>query len=335
VSEDPSQRTDAERLFALALECLERGDPRKALKLARHLELMRFSGAYEIRALVLIEKSESERAITVLRKGVGLAPEAWRLWELLGNLLSDSSRFDEAQAAYERALDSPLCDRPTILYNSAIAHARRGAYDRALEQVSTVAAPDLSINASLLKASLLTSLRRTDEAIAIAHEVVAKLSAPSRVRESTGDDLAAAYSELARAHWEGRCDASEALRTAWKALEHGRRNFLAMRIVREARGLRSPRTCRWRTLVKGRWYEPFEEGTVIPGFFRTYEVLADNPLECFDFVRELEPHQVRDSLEIETIQAIEDCPHEPKGLVAAEPYVFWEKDVGVRPVVTN
>ena len=330
-----SNRADAQRLFAAALDCLERGDPKRALRLARNMDLLGFSGAFEIRALVHIDRSQPDRAIAVLRKGIDKAPDSWRLWELLGNLLSDSGRFDEAQTSYERSLACPDTDRSTILYNSAIAYARQGLFERSLERLSGVSASELAINASLLEASLLTSLKRTDEAIVIARQVIARLTDPAARQETADEDLAAAYSELARAHWEGRCDASEALKTAWKALERGRRNFLAMRIVREARGRRSPRTRRWHCLMKGRWFEPFEGESLIPGFFRNYEVLAESPLECLEFVREFEPDLVRDTLEIESIKAVEDCPDEPRGLVAAEGYMFWEQDDSERPRVTN
>jgi tetratricopeptide (TPR) repeat protein len=329
--ENHAQTDEAERLFAAALECLERGDSRNALKLAKNLERLRFSGAFEIRALVHIDNGEPKRAIALLKRGVKLAPRSWRLWELLGNLLSDSARFAEAEEAYERALTCPDPDIPAIQYNCAVALARHGEYAAALDRLVYVTGSDLSTNGALLKASLLTSLKRCDEAIAMAQEVVVRIGNQAQKRENSGEELAAAYSELARAHWEGRCDATEALKTAWKALEHGRRNFLAMRIIREARALKSSGARRYSIRMKGRWFEPFEGETATPGFFRNYEVIADNPIECLDFIRELEPIAVRESLEIESVRLIEDCPREPKGLVAAESYLFWEQDDEERP----
>jgi len=331
MTENHAETDEAERLFATALECLQRGDSRNALKLAQHLEHLQFSGAFEIRALVHIDHGKPERAISMLKKGVKLAPRSWRLWELLGNLLSDSARFSEAEEAYERALTCLDPDVLTIQYNYAVALARHGQYAEALDRLAYVSSPDLSANAALLKASLLTSLKRYDEAIAMAQDVIERLGSKSQKRETSGEALAAAYTELARAHWEGRCDATEALKTAWKALEAGRRNFLAMRIIREARALRSPAARRYMIQMKGRWFEPFEGETTILGFYRNYEVIGDNPIECIDFIRELEPKAVRDSLEIENVRPIEDCPREPKGLVAAEGYLFWDQDDSERP----
>jgi Flp pilus assembly protein TadD len=92
----------ADDLMHLAFRALDSGKPKAALKVAKKLERMRYSGSFEIQALAYADLGDPSKAISVLREGTTKCPNVWLLWQLLGNNLSDAGRFEEAFEAYEK-----------------------------------------------------------------------------------------------------------------------------------------------------------------------------------------------------------------------------------------
>lgn len=114
------------------LSLVKKGKTAEALRVARELHAIRYSGCFEIEAQALAREGSKEEAVKVLRKGLEVAPASWLNGNLLGNYLSDEGRYDEAFAAYEEALRTPTADR--ILIECQLRHGapasgarRRGA----------------------------------------------------------------------------------------------------------------------------------------------------------------------------------------------------------------
>lgn len=116
----------------------------EAMDVAKELHWLGYSGAFEIEAQALAYEGSKDEAITVLRKGLEVAPTSWLNGNLLGNYLSDQARYDEAIAAYEDALRTPSADRILIEANYAVALQRAGRDDEARAKIAQLATHDLS-----------------------------------------------------------------------------------------------------------------------------------------------------------------------------------------------
>lgn len=139
-----SREEKALELTQRGIDLVQEGRTREALAIARELHQMRFSGGFEVEAQALARDGEIEEAISVLRKGMELAPAAWLNASLLGNYLSDVGRYAEAFAAYEQALDVPAADRILIEANHAMAMQRAGKDEAARAKLQSVLAQDMS-----------------------------------------------------------------------------------------------------------------------------------------------------------------------------------------------
>lgn len=126
-----------------ALNHLEAGRTAEALEVARELNSMRYSGAFEIEAQALAQRGEKHDAIAILRKGLALAPQAWLNRNLLGNYLSDVEQYEEAFAAYEEALRTPAVDRVLVEGNYALALSRAGRDDEARSRLRSILGEDI------------------------------------------------------------------------------------------------------------------------------------------------------------------------------------------------
>jgi len=93
---------------------------KKAIKIAGQLEKLRFSSAFEIAAQAYSGLENLEKAVSILERGVNLAPDVWLNWQLLGNYLSDLQRFEDAASAYQNALKCPKAQAGSIQLNQAI-----------------------------------------------------------------------------------------------------------------------------------------------------------------------------------------------------------------------
>src|SRR6266536_3597028 len=71
----------------------------EALVLSGRLQEMRYSSGFEIAALALAGRGETERAVQILEEGVAKAPDVWLNWQLLGNYRSDMGLYDSALEA--------------------------------------------------------------------------------------------------------------------------------------------------------------------------------------------------------------------------------------------
>jgi hypothetical protein len=129
--------------------------------------------------------------------------------------------------------------------------------------------------------------------------------------------LAGVHAELAAASWRLRRDRDLALAHAWKAIGLDTRQPTAAWVVRDVAHALSPTSRLMRVMIRGRWSVPVEGETEPPGFFATYDVVADTADEALAFIRPFEPEGVRDTLAVEECTPGEAVPDEPKGVYEA------------------
>jgi predicted Zn-dependent protease len=310
--------TDVEMLYEEALDLLGEGEGEAALERGRALADAGDPRGYELSAMALAELERSGEAVTVLERGTRAHPDRWLLWQLLGNALSDENRHDEALLAYDRALSLPDVDRDSVEYNRALSRARAGDPDRALAGLARLAAGPFALRAGALQVAVLRDRGRIDEALAAAAEAQQRVGPATAEVGGEGELLA----ELAETLFHGKGDRAGAERAARASLVD-EAHPLAFEILRELRAQKSPAARFHRLTVEGRLPQgPTSEPV---GFYRVYEVVADDADAAFRFAADVEVPEARASLRLEEHEAGEPAPDEWLGVLSASEYLCFDE----------
>jgi len=313
---------DVQELVAEAEEALENDDFDLAQRLAERVIEARHSYGFELLARVHERRANIPRAIAVLQEGVAKAPNAWSLWLLLGELRSDNGDYDQALAAYDTALAIEGVDTDEVHVNAAIVHERAGRPEDALMRLHEVRGTNVeaAIVAARVRAEILLEMERADGAAAAAQAGLALID-----DDTPDDDVAPLYAALAKAAWM-KGDTDTALHNAWEAIERNATHDTALWLIREIEGLYSDAAKYFRILVHGRWpAEYFREGEPPDGFWRKYDVVADDEEEAMQLVARVEPEFVRDTLRADEIEVVEETVDQPKGVYWCTQYAFYRE----------
>ncbi|MDB5431047.1 MAG: hypothetical protein JWP35_2163 [Caulobacter sp.] len=321
---------DFDDLMAQAFDLIDNDEFDKALQIGRDLEARQFSGGFEVQALALSAQDKSEEAMAVLERGVAIAP-VWLLWQMLGNLRSDAGRCDEALDAYRAAAKLPGADTISLDYNWAHALSRAERLGEAETRLLPLlkpgaldgADPHLRLLIWTTHADLLNAQARPADAFAFVDSLTFGDDDDSypEERASIEAERAVALTVL------GPPDAAEA--SALKAIGYDKSCETAQWVLREIRADADASNAKYmRVMVEGRWHASLEDegGDTPPGFFATYEVMADDEIEALAFIKEFEPPAVRDSLVVSECEVLAS-PEQPKGVYLAAPgYAFFSED---------
>lgn len=298
----------AEALMETGFRAIEEFDYKRAKKVGNRLRDHRHTSGYEILALAYAGEGRIRKALEVLEEGVTRAPSVWRLWQLLGNYYSDQGRYEEAHAAYRSALACPQTYNSSIYLNIAIVLYREEKYKEALDTLDRVTDEELHLPVASVRTETLNELERYEESLAIASDF---LNAEAET-EQERHYLARILTALATAYWKGRNDKDAALHCLKKALVWDKSRQEALWLLRELNPENSPKAKYYRVLVEGVWPEPIEGETAAPGFFTSYDVVADSQEEALEYIRRVEPDEVRESLSINNAKTLEKDPMNPK-----------------------
>ncbi len=271
-----------------------------ALHASKLLELKHVRG-FEIMALVLEKDERLGDAIGVLRQGVSAVPEAFPLWELMGNLYSKAREYEKAETCYVTALACPGSDSASISYNMAVMLRHSGHSEQALSIAVQIKSPALAVRVNTLRVSLLNNLERYDDAAHLANVLISEIMALEELGDEDMKDLAQVYAELGRCLYHGQGNKQGAFESAWKALEWERSDPTALWLVRELIGRKSEESHWFRMEVEGIWYFPLEQGKPPPKFRVLYDIVADNVDEAMMFAKHLEPKEIRESMKAKTV----------------------------------
>lgn len=314
-----------ESLIEEAFEALDDADTEQAIKIGQQLKKLKHSSGFEILAMAYDADDREDEAIDVLEEGVAAFPKAWTLWQLLGNLYSNEDRHQDSQRCYQKALRCPDVDTDLIFINRSIAFSNDKQYVKALELVDQVTNEEHQPRAMSHRMTLLNLLERHEEAVLFGEKALA-----SNVwDEETTSDLATVHGEFASAVWKSSRDRDRALHHAWLAIELNKSESAAAWVIRDAAALKSPTARYMNVMITGRWHEPIQDEDEAPGFFASFDVIAENETEALAFIRPFEPASVRDSLRIEECTQQESVPDAPKGVCEAYPgYILfpWEEE---------
>lgn len=308
--DDVPQRTQA--LVDKAYAHLDEEDYETALEVARQLEELRFTAAFEIAALAHEGMDDLEQAIRVLHRGTEAAPDCWPNWQLLGNFLSDTARYEEAEAAYEQALQCKGVWEACVRLNQAILAGRRGRNEKALELLDHVDAPELKLRVAEQWALTLQRMGRHEEAATLAERTLAE----NRGSETERDALARVAALLGRIWLEGDHDRREIRQLAlgWLEIDPGCDELLAL--VRDLDGQYSSNARRFDLMLDAELPPQQRDRSGAVGFLVVCHVVADTPEEALEFARRLEPEELRPRLAIDGVKPSDPEPDSPKG-------VYW------------
>jgi tetratricopeptide (TPR) repeat protein len=314
--------SDPEELIKEAYAALDDDELPRALEISGKLIEARYARGFEIMALALEKQDRYEDAIDVLRKGVMAVPDAYPLWELMGNLYAKEKDFSKAETAYVTALACPGSSTASVSYNMAVMLRQSGNPEHALSIVNEIRSPGLAVRVKTLRVSLLNSLKRYDEASQLANALVSEIMAQEELGDEDMKDLAQVYAELGRSIYLGSGNKQGAFESAWKALEWERSEPTALWLVRELIGRKSAESRWFRFEVEGNWYFPLEQGKSPPKFKVTYDIVADNVDEAMMFAKHLEPPEIRDSMQIKAVSDRGSHANFTQGLYWRSPYNF-------------
>lgn len=307
---------DVQELVAEAEEALLEGNYDRAQRAAEQVIAGRYSYGFELLARVHAQRGNLPRAIAVLQEGVSKAPRAWQLWILLGEYRSDHGDSDGALAAFDAALGVEGVDADEAHVNAAIAHDRAGRPEDALMRLHEVRGTndDSAIAAARVRAEILLAMERADAAAAAAKAGLARVG-----DDTANDDVAPLHAALAKAEWM-KGDRESASQHAWEALALDTADETALWVVREIEAEYSSAAKHFRLIIQGR-----DEGLDADGFWRKYDVVADDEEEAMRFIRRLEPERIRPSLRLDEAEVIDAASDQPKGIYWCTDYAFYRE----------
>ena len=173
------------RVYDRARQQLDDEEYAKALWWAGVLRRMRFSGAYEVEALVYREQGKLGEAAASLEEGIQFAPGVWLLHNLLGSTYSDLGRYDDALKCYDKARKCEHSDADFISYNQSVVLKRQNRLQEALDLCPERSRdPGLNSRVRGFRLELLYLLKRTEEAIRLAEESLKATSQEDEPEES-------------------------------------------------------------------------------------------------------------------------------------------------------
>jgi tetratricopeptide (TPR) repeat protein len=307
-----AEERQIEERMARSFELLDEGEVREALRHARPLKEMGHTGYFEILAMACAHVGALDRAVRVLEIAVERAPEAWLLWQLLGNFRSDQGEAEKAFEAYRRGLSCPEAWADPLHLNYAIALKNHQRFEEAREHLARVEDEDLQLQKQITQAGLHNDMGRHEEALSLAESLIEEADE----EELEPEFLAQLHVECGRAFVHGHGDREAARRCLIDALEACWGHEQAYLLSREILDRRAEKSVLWNLMVTGEWPGEADERGGPLGFYLAAYVNAPDQGEALKYLRRLCPEELGPSLRVDEAEELEDFEDEPLG-------VYW------------
>lgn len=165
-------------MYEEGLDALYDGHPRRALRIAKQLEKLRSSAAFDIRANAYLQLGNRSKALDMLREGTTRYPTVARLWFLTGTFLSDAGEYEAALKCFDKAAHGHGGKPHHADHDRSIVFLRMGDFKQALrisESVSESLLPTHEWwNVLLVRACAHEGLGDLAEAMALIDAAVAR-----------------------------------------------------------------------------------------------------------------------------------------------------------------
>lgn len=323
--DDALRRKRCESLLEKGRALIEEGEFDAALEIAAELEELGNCGGFELAALAQAGKGDLEAAVATLQRGVAVAPEVWLLWVLLGNHLGELRRYDDAEAAYHRALACPGCSPDPVRLNLAIVARQRHRPEIALELLDGLRDPAVLGHEREVRVSTLFDLGRQQEALALAESFLEGGAPEDKDGAARWDRVAAAAASIRMSLSHEPADVR---RWILDRLSEARASPALLRALRELDGKRSPAARRFDIIVHGAVSLRGPDNRRVPGFFTRYLVAAETPEHGLELIRELEqlPGDEPANLSIKTVEDLGPAADEPLGVAFRLGRMYYGED---------
>ncbi|HUR82721.1 MAG TPA: tetratricopeptide repeat protein [Thermoanaerobaculia bacterium] len=311
---------NVEQLIDDGEEALAEEKYERAQRIAQKIIDARHSYGFELMARAFRAQENFPRAIAVLQEGVAKAPRAWPLWMLLGEYCSDHGEYDKALLAYDTALGIEGVETDEVHLNAAIVHERAGRPEDALMRLHEVRGTDrdIAMEAARVRAEILLETERPDAAAAAAKAGLGRAD-----HETSAELIAPLHAAMAKAAFL-KNDRDAALRHAWEAIEHDA-DDTALWLIREIEGEYSDDAKYFRILVNGRVPADRFDALESQGFWRKFDVVADDEEEAMRFIARVEPPAFREALRADEVDITEAEPDQPKGVYWSSAHAFYKE----------
>lgn len=312
--------------IAHAWEHLELGELEDAQPLIDQLLAAQVEEGYALQAASFSLDEEWESAVAILRQGIHIHPQAWRLYLEVSQRLIQLGQGEAALTAIEQAEANPKAEIHWIHFHKGQVLAILGKVDEALNTWQQVTHPDL-INATFAQQlDLLYDLQRYDLIIDMAKAELEQLPVPKDEAEAEVMSQIVTYVGKAYAEESGNEEAT--LYYLRQAIAFDRTNVEAITALRELDPVYDPESKVFHLNVEGLYQteEVDEDGEaiVIP-FVTSYALIAASEEEAMDIIKAFEPPEViRTSLEVEDIEISENEDEEATGMYMVTPLMFLD-----------
>lgn len=296
-----TKESEVQALHARALESLGEGDLASAEKAGEMLRMLGWSGAFEVLALVARERGELDRAVAWLEEGVALAPAAWGLHQLRGNLLDQLKRHDEALEAFDTALRCEGAWLSSIRYNRAVARLADGDVGGALEDAEFVitdsSTPPFYLNAMRIALEALSRLGRTGDGVTLVRHVMTRADG-----EAEGPLAGLLALALARDSQRGEGSRSDIEQACQRAIEQDAMGEDVLQALRILRAQEAPSELQRFSVLVEISVRGLVEGAT--GYYRKSGVDAQDREEAIRLALALEPSTRREHAHVERVEAL-------------------------------
>jgi len=249
-----------------------------------------------------------------------LAPQVWLNWQLLGNYLSDLKKFDEAQSAYDSALECEAVLKDSIYLNQAILLDRVGKYSSALKISKQIKDEEFHIRKTEIEIGALIELDLIEEAMKLANQVLSIENYPDKDAEAVGGIAA----QLGQIYLKQGKPKDEVRTFALHSLSSGPTNGRLLALIREIDSLYSEKAKYFRAVIHCiiSRTSPLYKDT--KGYYCTYDVIAESTDQLLSFVKEFEESVVPEgSYTIDEYEVLEENSKDPCGVYWKEGRTFY------------
>ena len=312
----------AEELTAEAFDALENGQGARVAEICAELRVMHYSSCFEIEALLALDQGLPARALEVLDEGLNVVPELWPLWQLRGNILSDSGQWDAALESYERALGLEGADVNSLRLNRATALWRAQRIEEALNEVARTDGNSQEMSVSLgwrlqaVRLALWAESGRCDQVEARAAQLWDDQE-ELEIDEDEAAPLSVAFSQIGWALF-GCGQTQRARQWASAALEIDRANGQGLLLRRESTPNLPMGDATFRIVLRGQ--TETEEGWA--GFLTTLLAIAPDVAVAEQLAIEFEAPRWERHITVETSERIGSCESQPSCIYEVDGYIL-------------
>jgi len=285
-------------------EHLQAGEFAKAQKISQKLIHSGIPQGYLMKFQAHAHRNQTNEALQTLRDYTSTYPEDLIAWKTLAEFCRDHDLFEEGIGAYDKALgceDAPL---EKIYLARASIKVRAKQFSEALEDLDKIPAiEELSLPVRVMKMSCYNGMKEYSKVLEMGPEILADVQIASS-KELDRSIPMLNYNtrfELAYAHWKTSGSQGESMQNLFQAFRHIKvAPPPALELLREINAQDFHGTCKFfEIIISAKTREPvMQHGHPHEDFVRQYEVLAEDPEECLEFICELETEIQSNSLRI-------------------------------------